>query len=66
MNNSEKTLMYIDIVAAQAAYRRLREHNHIVAELESLIEEAYQTGNERMERLYRDTLDTYEKAAYDL
>lgn len=40
-------------------------HWSIVNTLEGLICEFYQSGNEQMERFFRDVLDDYERMAYD-
>ena len=66
MNNSEKTIMFLEILAAQETYRRLLEHNHIVEELEQLIGEAWRSGDEAMEKHFRDTLAVYEEVGEDL
>lgn len=62
---SAKTIMYLEIMFACETYRRLLEHNHIVEELEQLIGEAYRSGDEAMEKRYRNCLALLE-TGYDL
>ena len=66
LNYCDKTFILFDLIDAQAHFILLRKHNHIVDELEELIGEAYRSGDEMMEKRYRDCLDLYEKAAYDV
>lgn len=66
LTESAKTIMYLEIMFAQETYRRLLEHNHIVEELEQLIGEAYRSGDEAMEKHFRDTLAVYEEVGEDL
>lgn len=60
-----KTVMYQSIIEAQNVLSKA-DYQHTVGTLENLIGKEYWSGNEEMERYYRDTLRTYEKAAYDL
>ncbi len=60
-----KTAMYQSIIEAQSMLSKA-DHQHTVETLENLIGKEYWSGNEEMENYYRDTLETYEKAAYDL
>lgn len=60
-----KTELYQSEIEAQTEFSKA-DHAHTIETLENLICHAYQTQNTDMERFYRATLETYEKAAYDL
>lgn len=63
--NNWKTAMYQSEIEAQVDFSKA-DHRHTMETLESLICNAYRSGNEDMEKFYRDTLNTYERTAYDV
>lgn len=66
LTQCEKTFILFDLIDAQAHFINLRKHNYIVGVLEELIGEAYRSGDEAMEKRYRDCLNLYEQTRYDL
>lgn len=61
-----KTALSQSLIDAQAAATRQETHRKTVETLESLIGNAYNSGDATMERMYRQMLDIYEREAYDL